>query len=183
MASGASYAAFLRGMNVGGHRLTNSELEAHFRAIGLCDIRTFRASGNVVFAAEERTPAQLGALIEAGLEAALGYAVPSYIRSAEQLLEIAASEPFTAEELLASGGKLQVALLARAPSTAARRRVLALASEQDRLAFGPCELYWLPSGGLLESQLDLKAIAAELGAMTTRTKGTMEQMASKFFAG
>lgn len=183
MSGKASYAAFLRGMNVGGHRLTNAELERHFASIGFREISTFRASGNVVFAAEERAPQDVTEAIEAGLEAALGYAVPSFLRGAGQLLEIAASEPFSADELQASGGKLQVSLLARPPSAATRRRVLALASGQDRLAFGACELYWLPGGGISESQLDLKAIAALLGATTTRTKGTMEQMASKFFAG
>ncbi len=183
MTGTASHAAFLRGMNVGGHRLTNGELEAHLEALGLGEVRTFRASGNVVFAADPRTPAEIEQTIEAGLAAALGYAVPSFVRSAEQVLEIAASGPFSEQELLASGGKLQVSLLAQPPSAAARRRVLSLATEHDRLAFGARELYWLPSGGMSDSALDLKAIAALLGATTTRTKGTMEQIAVKFFAG
>ena len=38
------YAAFLRGINVGGHRLTNDELRAHFEALGLREVRVFRAS-------------------------------------------------------------------------------------------------------------------------------------------
>jgi uncharacterized protein (DUF1697 family) len=41
------------------------------------------------------------------------------------------------------------------------------------------ELYWLPSGGLLESDLDLKAIEKLLGADTRRTMGTIEQIAAK----
>ncbi len=121
MSGKASYAAFLRGMNVGGHRLTNAELERHFASIGFREISTFRASGNVVFAAEERAPQDVTEAIEAGLEAALGYAVPSFLRGAGQLLEIAASEPFSADELQASGGKMQVSLLARPPSAATRR--------------------------------------------------------------
>jgi uncharacterized protein (DUF1697 family) len=52
----SAYVAFLRGMNVGGHRLSNGELRAHFAAMGFADVATFRASGNVVFAADERTP-------------------------------------------------------------------------------------------------------------------------------
>jgi uncharacterized protein (DUF1697 family) len=46
------FAAFLRGMNVGGHRLTNAELRSHFDAMGFSEVATFRASGNVVFAAK-----------------------------------------------------------------------------------------------------------------------------------
>src|ERR1035437_353881 len=39
-------------MNVGGHRLTNAELRSHFDAMGFSEVATFRASGNVVFAAK-----------------------------------------------------------------------------------------------------------------------------------
>jgi hypothetical protein len=59
--------------------------------------------------------------------------------------------------------------------------VLALATEDDRLAFGERELYWLPKGGTQESALDLKTIDKLLGASTMRTKGTVEQMTAKYF--
>jgi hypothetical protein len=85
--------------------------------------------------------------------------------------------------LRASAGKLQVGMLERAPSPVARRQVLALADESDRLAFGGRELFWLPSGGISESALDLKAIAAAIGEMTLRTMGTVEQIASWMPAG
>jgi uncharacterized protein (DUF1697 family) len=188
VSSSSSYAAFLRGMNVGGHRLSNENLRTHFGAIGFRDVATFRASGNVIFAAEgtehqSRCPQHLEEAIESGLAAALGYAVPSFIRSAEQVLAIAAMQPFDAEDVAASAGKLQVSLLAEAPSAAARREVLTLAGDEDRLVFGPCELYWLPSGGILQSALDLKRIERLLAPMTTRTKGTIEQIAGRYFAG
>jgi hypothetical protein len=60
--------------------------------------------------------------------------------------------------------------------------VLALESDADRLAFGASELYWLPAGGMSDSELDLKAIERLLGAMTVRTKNTIEQIAGKHFA-
>lgn len=176
----ALHAAFLRGMNVGGHRLTNDELRAHFTALGFSEVATFRASGNVVFADAGEPPDTVVARIEQGLERALGYAVPVYVRSGEQLRAMAAMEPFSPAEL-DGAGKLQVALLPRAPSPAQRAQVLALAGDEDRLAFGPCELYWLPSGGVLDSTLDMDAIARTLGAMTMRTKGTIEQIAAKHF--
>jgi uncharacterized protein (DUF1697 family) len=176
------YAAFLRGVNVGGHRLTNDELRAHFSAMGFREVGCFRASGNVVFAGEQQPVDTVRERIEQGLHQALGYAVPTYIRTAEQLLKIAASKPFASEHVQASSGKLQVALLAGEPPAKARRQVLALAGEQDRLLFGERELYWLPSGGVLESTLELKAIEGHLGAMTMRTKNTVEQIAGRYFA-
>ena len=60
--------------------------------------------------------------------------------------------------------------------------MLELASDEDRLAFGERELYWLPSGGTQRSALDLKAIGALLGPTTMRTKGTIDQLAAKYFS-
>jgi uncharacterized protein (DUF1697 family) len=178
----ALYAAFLRGMNVGGHRLTNVELCAHFTAMGFAEVASFRASGNVVFAGEDQPDETVAARIEQGLEEALGYAVPTFIRAAGEVREIAVQEPFERAHLEASTGKLQVALLGRRPSAADRRAVLALESDADRLAFGERELYWLPRGGMSDSELDLKEIERRLGSMTIRTKNTIEQIASKHFA-
>ena len=177
------FAAFLRGMNVGGHRLTNVELRAHFAAMGFREVATFRASGNVVFAADARPADAVRARIEQGLADALGYAVPTFIRSADELRAIAGHRPFPAPALRASKGKLQVVLLSSAPAAKARREVLALAGEEDRLALRGRELFWLPSGGILESPLDMKSIERLLGPMTMRTKHTIEQIAERHLAG
>lgn len=79
-----------------------------------------------------------------------------------------------------SKGKLQVSLLKKKPSAAAKKKALAFADDEDLLAIEARELYWLPSGGLLESDLDLKAIEELLGADTRRTMGTIEQIAAKY---
>jgi uncharacterized protein (DUF1697 family) len=179
----SEYAAFLRGMNVGGHRISNEELRAHFEKLGCEEVRTFRASGNVVFAAAgEESEEELGARIEAGLAAALGYAVPIFLRSAGEIGTIASHQPFAEKLIEASKGKLQVVLLSTPPAARARKQVLALASDEDRLAFGERELFWLPSGGILDSALDFKAIGTLLGSTTTRTKGTVDQLAAKYFS-
>lgn len=177
-----SYVAFLRGMNLGGRRIKNEELRAEFEALGFGDIGCFRASGNVVFAAEQRDEAKLATKIEAGLGEALGYEVPVFLRSAAELLAVAAQQPFDAKMLSASKGKLQVIFLQAKPKTAARKQALTLATDDDRLAIEGRELYWLPKGGMSDSELDLKAIAAALGQNTVRTMGTVEQIAAKYFA-
>ncbi len=177
------YAAFLRGMNVGGHRLTNEELRAHFAAMGFAEVATFRASGNVIFAGDRRSPDELTERIEEGLAAALGYAVPTFVRAAEEVRAIATLQPFAPARVRAAAGKLQVSLLGDSPTPAVRQEVLALASEADPLAFGERELYWLPGGPMLESALDLDQIDRLLGPSTRRTKGTIELIASKHCAG
>jgi uncharacterized protein (DUF1697 family) len=177
-----SHVAFLRGMNLGGRRIKNEELRAEFEALGFADVACFRASGNVVFSAKG-SEAKLTSEIEARLGEALGYEVPVFLRSAEELSALAAHEPFGAAEVKASKGKLQVALLPRKPTAKARKQVLAEASDEDRLALKDRELYWLPSGGISDSDLDLKAIETALGPWTMRTMGTIEQIVAKYFTG
>lgn len=177
------YVAFLRGMNLGGRRIRNEELRAEFEALGLTDVACFRASGNVVFASEEGDEATLTVHIEAGLGEALGYAVPIFLRGAAELRAIAAHEPFKPAAVAASKGKLQVAFLPTAPSGSGSKEALALATDEDRLAVKGRELYWLPSGGISESDLDLKSLEAAVGPWTMRTMGTVEQIVVKHFSG
>jgi uncharacterized protein (DUF1697 family) len=175
------YVAFLRGMNLGGRRIKNEELRRHFEEMGFAEVATSRASGNVVFSTPKReAEAKLARRVEAELDARLGYEVPVFLRSIEEVAAIAAHEPFDPRAVTKSKGKLQVSLLQKKPSAAVRKKVLALASDEDLLAIEGRELYWLPSGGLLEADLDLKAIAALLGADTRRTMGTIEQIAAKY---
>jgi uncharacterized protein (DUF1697 family) len=172
------HAAFLRGVNLGRHhRVTSAELRSVFEGVGLTDVATFRASGNIVFGGDATA-----ARIEQALEESLGFAAAVFLRTAEELRAIAASQPFPADAVAASHGKLQVAMLPRKPTAAARKKVLGLATDADALAFGGRELYWLPSGGQMESELDLGAIEKLVGPTTRRTMGTVEQLTAKFFS-
>lgn len=178
----ARYAAFLRGMNVAGRRITNDGLRAEFYALGLSEGAIFRASGNVAFEAGDEGPAALTARIEAGLHSSLGYRVATFLRSDEEIRALAAEQPFEAAAIEASKGKLQVLFLSDKPSQAARTEVTGLATDDDQLGFSAArELFWLPKGGTLESELDFKRIDALLGTSTSRTKGTVDQVATKLF--
>jgi uncharacterized protein (DUF1697 family) len=116
------------------------------------------------------------------MQEALGWEVQVFLRTDQEVREIAAFEPFEPGLVEASNGKLQVSLCVEKPSAQVRSQVLAMATEEDPLVFGERELYWLPSGGLLESGLDLNAIDKLIGPTTRRTKGTMDLLAEKFFA-
>jgi uncharacterized protein (DUF1697 family) len=177
------YAAFLRGINIGNRRVKNDALRLACEGMGFVDVAIFRASGNVVLGTEGKNgPEEVTRRLEGGLEDSLGYEVAVFLRTAAQVRTIAGHEPFDAKLLEASTGKVQVSLLAEAPSAAARKRVLSLATAEDRLAIRGRELYWLPNGGISESALDLKAIGTALGLSTMRTKGTIDQIAAKHFA-
>ncbi len=173
------YAAFLRAVNLGrNRRVTSAELKALFEELGAEDVATFRTSGNVVFEA----PGDMARAIEKQLESSLGYEVGVFLRTAAELNAIAAAEPFPPKDVEASEGKLQVSMLGAKPTAGAREKVLALATDQDLLAFGKRELFWLPSGGTLDSELDRKTIDRLLGPTTMRTKGTVELLAAKVFS-
>ena len=166
-----TYTAFLRAINIGGRRVKGPELCAPFTSMGFENAASFRASGNVVFDAP-RKPAE--ARIESGLEAALGYEVAVFLRSPAEMEELTAAEPFE------PGAKFHVMFLKRLPAAGAQRDVLALSTEDDKLAFGERELFWRPRGRMLESELDLKAIGKLIGLNTMRTNGTVAQMAAKY---
>jgi uncharacterized protein (DUF1697 family) len=179
----ATHAAFLRAVNLGSTRKASGEaLRSCFEAAGFEDVATFRNSGNVVFrTAKAAGAAKLTAAVKKALVADLGFEVPVFIRTAAQVRTIARQTPFPAKAVSGSKGKLQVALLGSKPKAAAKRDLLALASDEDRLAIEGTELYWLPSGGTQQSRLDLKAIDRAVGLNTMRTMGTIEQLVAKFF--
>lgn len=171
-------------MNLGRHRrVTNEALRRAFERIGMADVSTFRASGNVAFTSGRSDEARLVAALERGLERELGFPVPIFLRSARELAAIAAAKPFTPDVLAASKGKLQVCLLGGEPTAQLRKRVRDLAAGVDGVEFVGRELYWLPSAGVLASALDMAALARTLGPMTVRTKGTIEQFAARCFGG
>jgi uncharacterized protein (DUF1697 family) len=172
------YAAFLRAVNLGkNRRVTSDRLKALFEEVGAEDVATFRTSGNVVFEA----PRDMVRDLEQHLEKALGHEMVIFLRTAAEVKEIAGRTPFPAKAVEASKGKLQVALFEKKPTAAVQKKALALASDEDRLSFGKRELYWLPSGGYADSALDRNALDELIGPTTVRTKGTVEQLAAKYF--
>jgi uncharacterized protein (DUF1697 family) len=175
------YFAFLRGVNLGSNRrIKNEDLRGALERLGFENVAPFRSSGNVVFDSKKSGEAALRKRVEAGLEERFGFEVIVFLRSATEMRAIIGAQPFDGKAIEASKGKLQVSLLREKPSAAARKKVLALATDDDRLAISNREFYWLPSGGTLSSGLDLKLIEATLGLDTRRTMGTLEQMAAKY---
>jgi uncharacterized protein (DUF1697 family) len=176
----AKYAAFLRAVNLGPTRkVSSADLCSLFEDLGFEDVRTFRTSGNVIFVAG-RKPAS--GEIERRLAALLGGEVPIFLRTEKEIRAMANHEPFPPKLVDASTGKLQVVLLGKKPPAKAQKAVMALATDEDRLLFGDRELYWLPSGGIRGSGLNFRTIEKLLGSTTVRTKGTIDQLAAKYFA-
>jgi uncharacterized protein (DUF1697 family) len=88
------YVALLGGINVGGHRVKMTGLQAIFEALGFQGVATFIASGNVLFDADSTDAAELTAQVEQRLAQQLGYNVPNFLRSLEELQHVATYQPF-----------------------------------------------------------------------------------------
>src|SRR5262249_4837424 len=91
--------AFLRAINVGGNTVKMEQLRSLFEALGLSNVETFIASGNVIFEAPTTNPRSLERQIERHLQQSLGYEVATFIRSATELEAIAQYKPFIPAEL------------------------------------------------------------------------------------
>ncbi|HWZ40556.1 MAG TPA: DUF1697 domain-containing protein [Bradyrhizobium sp.] len=90
----ASFVALLRAVNVGGTgKLPMSDLKAMCEELGFTAVRTYIASGNVVFASR-KSEAAVKAALEKRLAAYAGKAVGVLVRSAAEMAQVSADNPF-----------------------------------------------------------------------------------------
>ena len=93
-----AYAALLRAINVGGTgKLPMTELAALCTRAGFCGVKTYIASGNVVFTSPAREAA-VKALLERALEKHMKKPVPVMVRTAPELEAAVAANPFPKAE-------------------------------------------------------------------------------------
>jgi uncharacterized protein (DUF1697 family) len=89
------YVAFLRGINVGGHKqIKMAELGQIFESLGLKNVKTYILSGNVLFESKEGKVDVLTVKIERGLHKALGYEVAVILRTMVELEALMELDPF-----------------------------------------------------------------------------------------
>jgi uncharacterized protein (DUF1697 family) len=176
------HVTFLRAINIGGRRASSQQLTAPLEGAGLRNVTAFRASGNLIFDAERESATALTKRVDDALTNALGFDVRGFLRTAAQVRAIAAFEPFPPDVLARSQGKLQVAFLAKPLPERARAQVLALATDTDPLAISGRELYWLPSGPTMQTDLNLRLLDTLVGENTRRTKRMIQEIAAKFLA-
>ena len=134
--------AFLRAINVGGHTVTMARLRELFEELGLADVETFIASGNVIFSSPIKSTASLETKIEAHLEKALGYEVKAFIRTGPELVALAAYKAFPAPQI-AKAGAFCVGFLAEPLDAAGTKALNGLKNDIDDFHLNGREIYWL----------------------------------------
>ena len=150
--SGVRYVAFLRGINVGGHRVSMADLRDIFTSLKFANVDTFIASGNVIFdAPASAKPAALELKIATELERALGYGVPTFLRTPDEVAEVSRQRPFAAKDMEQVGHTVHVAFLRTPPDAKVRAVFADNHTAMDAFAVQGRELYWLIRGRTLES--------------------------------
>jgi uncharacterized protein (DUF1697 family) len=91
----AKYIAFLRGINVGGHKpIKMDALAGAFRSLGFQNVKTILASGNVLFEAPKASTGVLTQKIEEKLEKTFGHPVGVTLRTVPEIQKLVKSDPF-----------------------------------------------------------------------------------------
>jgi uncharacterized protein (DUF1697 family) len=135
------YVALLRGVNVGGKAIIRmGELRECAEGLGLEDVRTYIASGNLLFRSPERKASRLDDELERAIEDRLGLRVPVVVRSANEISRIAGRIPTA--WIGASHLRVTVAFLLREAN--ARRIAAGLKPREgvDEVTTAPGALIW-----------------------------------------
>ncbi|HUG11905.1 MAG TPA: DUF1697 domain-containing protein [Opitutaceae bacterium] len=176
------YIAFLRGMNLGKRRIKMDALRAHFVDMGFDDVATFIASGNVLFTAGSRAEKKLVSQIEEHLRRALGYDVPTYLRTRAEVAGVLAFRPFPVREMESEENTIHVGFWQTAPSAADARALTAIRTKTDEFAVNGREFYWLCRIPTHESKVwslpEMKALT--LPDVTARNISMLRRLAAQF---
>ena len=176
------YIAFLRAINVGGHTVKMDRLREIFESLGFANVETFIASGNVVFETLTRDVAALETRIATALQAALGFEVATFIRTAAELARIAAHEAFPQSQLDAAHA-LNIAFLDGPLDAESVRKLMARKTAIDDFATHEREIYWLCLKKQSESTFSNAVLEKTLRRQATfRGANTVQKMAAKYAA-
>jgi uncharacterized protein (DUF1697 family) len=164
----ASYVALLRAVNVGGTgKLPMTELKAMAEALGFARVRTYIASGNLLFESSQ-TEAAIKAALAARLAQYAGKPVGVLLRTAAEMAEVARRNPYPE----APGNRVVAIFLDAAPSPEALHTLKH--QKDERLALGTREIYVHYGEGMADSKLVIPA--AKTG--TARNLNTVLKLAA-----
>ena len=162
------YVALLRAVNVGGTgKLPMSALKALCEAAGFEEVRTYIASGNVVFESR-RTEAEVKAALEAALASYAGKPVGVCVRTAAEMAAVRDADPFPQ----APRNRTVAVFLDQPPPSDALDHAVGRKGEQ--MGLGLREIYVLYDEGMAHSKLRIPAARGG----TARNLNTVAKLAA-----
>jgi uncharacterized protein (DUF1697 family) len=173
----SSYVALLRGINVGGHKIIKMEsLRKEFEGMGFADVATYVQSGNVVFRAPAKAARDLPVRIEEMLLRRFEMAVPVILRTAEEIGEVARSNPFLKKAGI-DVSRLHVCFLSEVPQKTAVKALDAIAAGDDRFNCCGREIFLHCPNGFAGTKLSINAFEKVLSVRaTTRNWTTVNKL-------
>ena len=169
--------AFLRGINVGGrNKVAMADLRRLCEELGLRDVRTYVQSGNVVFDTDGPAPELVAPALRRRIEDELGVAAAVVVRTAGELAQVVAENPFTpAAE--AEPTSVHVAFLSAEPVDPSVLEVDPEEYAPERVAPGDRVRYLLLPGGIGRSRLATDLARRRTGVeMTVRNWRTVTRL-------
>ena len=159
--------SMLRAVNVGGHnKIKMDALRALYETLKLRDAQTYVQSGNVIFRSEERDISRLTKRIEDGMQRKFGFRPDVILRTAAEMREVVARNPFAKRRGI-EPGKLLVTFLASDPGEEAREKVRQMKCDPEELRIEGRELYiYFPKG---QGRSKLSGAALEKALKTPAT--------------
>jgi len=150
--------SMLRGVNVGvHHRIKMDALRAVYESLKLRDPRTYVQSGNVIFSTGEQNLDALAGKIEAAIEKAFGFHSDVILRTAAEMKDVIARNPFAKRDNI-EPNKLLVTFLKTEPPKTVRDQVLAIKADPEELHIRGRELYIYYPNGMARPKLSLAAV-------------------------
>jgi uncharacterized protein (DUF1697 family) len=140
------YAAFLRGINVGGRKkVPMAALRELLQDLGYADVVTHLQSGNAVFSSPGRSPHSLARTIADRIAGEFGMDVKVVIRTGSELAGVVRRSPLP--DGPENPSRFFVAFLSAAPEPAATGAVESMSFGPDRIWISGAEAYlWCPAG-------------------------------------
>lgn len=167
-ASPSRYVALLRGINVGGITIRMADLARVFEDLGLTEVRTVLASGNVCFTTTDPDIDALKARIEAALTEAFGYEAYVLLVEIGAVARAITSFPFDEDDASMQPWVMFVA------SAAVAADVLSVAGDLDpsveRVHAGDRVVYWTVVKGQSTKSAFAKHTAKARFKPTTTTR-------------
>ena len=166
-----AFVALLRAVNVAGTgKLPMADLRAMGGELEFANVRTFIASGNLLFESDANE-AEVKAALEARLEAYAGKRVPVLVRTGAELAAIVAANPFPD----AHGSRHMVDFYDFPPPPALP--ALCRDVKGERLALGPRELHVDYGEGIRHTRLKIHGKEDRTGRNMNTVKRLAEMLA------
>jgi uncharacterized protein (DUF1697 family) len=145
-----TYIAFLRGMNLGKRNIKMDELRGLFTELKFDNVRSYIASGNIIFEAKEKDDKKLTGKIEKHLKDSLGYDVKVMLRTQAELEAVLKNNPFKNPP---AGTNTYINFYEELPAKPVMKKFLdERRSDTELFQFQGRELYMMFHGGFSDSQ-------------------------------